>query len=227
MVSVPPGSSPLARGLRLRDLDLDRRRRIIPARAGFTARSGVDSFRGRDHPRSRGVYGKPAMWVSLTPGSSPLARGLRDGRIRGLGGSRIIPARAGFTNYDLLVRVGDEDHPRSRGVYAEELRARAGEGGSSPLARGLQRGPRPPRRPGRIIPARAGFTRCCARRPAGWVDHPRSRGVYNGRESARISSNGSSPLARGLPDGRASNKSGLEDHPRSRGVYFPGRPGRE
>ena len=50
------GSSPLARGLRLRQNSGLMVRRIIPARAGFT---GVFFFGFRfvgDHPRSRGVY---------------------------------------------------------------------------------------------------------------------------------------------------------------------------
>ena len=50
------GSSPLARGLRVVDGGQDRRRGIIPARAGFT-RSEQDGSPGAwDHPRSRGVY---------------------------------------------------------------------------------------------------------------------------------------------------------------------------
>ena len=91
--------------------------------------------------------------------------------------------------------------------------------GSSPLARGL----RPPggaeRGPGRIIPARAGFTSVITLRTgehaiiparAGFTlpavggrdlkkDHPRSRGVYLIQVAAMALAWGSSPLARGLP----------------------------
>ena len=51
-----PGSSPLARGLRLSAVCRMEDLRIIPARAGFTGRA--PSIRGApgDHPRSRGVY---------------------------------------------------------------------------------------------------------------------------------------------------------------------------
>ena len=92
--------------------------------------------------------------------------------------------------------------------------------GSSPLARGLQ------------------GTRPRTRRPR--VDHPRSRGVYNGSRWEVPMGGGSSPLARGLPlrgppvlrlvriiPARAgftstpafpASKNG--DHPRSRGVYL-------
>ena len=51
-----PGSSPLARGLRPPGLLASSRRRIIPARAGFTRRCAPRRQSSRDHPRSRGVY---------------------------------------------------------------------------------------------------------------------------------------------------------------------------
>ena len=72
------GSSPLARGLRLRTRLERLVCRIIPARAGFTAH---------------------AFWTVTTKvGSSPLARGLRSADpVLGARG-RIIPARAGFTS---------------------------------------------------------------------------------------------------------------------------------
>ena len=70
----------------------------------------------------------------------------------------IIPARAGFTNYDLLVRVGDEDHPRSRGVYIPGGVILRETYGSSPLARGLRSGASEWAPSDGIIPARAGFT---------------------------------------------------------------------
>ena len=73
--------------------------------------------------------------------------------------------------------------------------------GSSPLARGL-----PEVIVGRIgaagiIPARAGFTQDWRRRARRRRDHPRSRGVYQPEETEAAYASGSSPLARGLPDG--------------------------
>ena len=55
-VPLPPGSSPLARGLRARPHHCLRELRIIPARAGFTEEVLLLLFRQKDHPRSRGVY---------------------------------------------------------------------------------------------------------------------------------------------------------------------------
>ena len=152
------GSSPLARGLPgvgLHHLD---KRRIIPARAGFTRRSSSCSTPCRDHPRSRGVY---EAWPSFKPrclGSSPLARGLLP-RWRGRRGVfGIIPARAGFTNGRVPVERVREDHPRSRGVYRSVSVPSAPENGSSPLARGLRVPEGSAVGGGGIIPARAGFT---------------------------------------------------------------------
>ena len=71
--------------------------RIIPARAGFTAKRRPLSMAAADHPRSRGVYETPRLSATSLTGSSPLARGLPqlalDRHVHG----RIIPARAGFT----------------------------------------------------------------------------------------------------------------------------------
>ena len=72
--------------------------RIIPARAGFTGPRHTNFSEAQDHPRSRGVYVRPASRMATEVGSSPLARGLRSGQVGVGGGVRIIPARAGFTS---------------------------------------------------------------------------------------------------------------------------------
>ena len=91
------GSSPLARGLRILLRDGSAHRGIIPARAGFTCMTMLGIMNVKDHPRSRGVYDIELLIMMTRVGSSPLARGLRDGRGRDLVQRRIIPARAGFT----------------------------------------------------------------------------------------------------------------------------------
>ena len=92
------GSSPLARGLQGARPPPADAVGIIPARAGFTGRPASTRRRGRDHPRSRGVYpylkGTPS-WIS---GSSPLARGLQRDIGQVVHRRGIIPARAGFTS---------------------------------------------------------------------------------------------------------------------------------
>ena len=96
--SAPAGSSPLARGLRLVRWARGVPRRIIPARAGFTALVVHRPGDRRDHPRSRGVYWTTCPRARRRPGSSPLARGLQTGRDELIEKIGIIPARAGFTN---------------------------------------------------------------------------------------------------------------------------------
>ena len=111
--------------------------------------------------------------------------------------------------------------------------------GSSPLARGLHRPHAQAQRPARIIPARAGFTGTIYGSDGGDGDHPRSRGVYNQLLSDAPAFAGSSPLARGLPNGSrvrllscgiiparagftdaaVAKNHDSPDHPRSRGVY--------
>ena len=213
------GSSPLARGLHQAPVDEHRGPGIIPARAGFTRRSGSCPPLPTDHPRSRGVYPRTETPVWSAEGSSPLARGLRlDARPDPVPGG-IIPARAGFTPTGRRIPTDDEDHPRSRGVYADSASSDTGHSW--------------------IIPARAGFTTSFAGLAAFDRDHPRSRGVYRDMITEADLPDGSSPLARGLPPGsqRGPGESGIiparagftgapsctggvhRDHPRSRGVY--------
>ena len=96
-MAAVPGSSPLARGLRLHIRALDAENRIIPARAGFTHDRSELRSNYTDHPRSRGVYDWGASELTARVGSSPLARGLLALRRRIMTGFWIIPARAGFT----------------------------------------------------------------------------------------------------------------------------------
>ena len=178
-------------------------------------------------------------------GSSPLARGLRSQPWRNYTDWRIIPARAGFTCRAASRPSPAPDHPRSRGVYGSVGATSLKAPGSSPLARGLPRSGEFQPRPGRIIPARAGFTPTVAGATGGDADHPRSRGVYAARAIFASRRAGSSPLARGLlvlladlrglariiparagftvPRRPSSGRS--RDHPRSRGVY-PSSPSR-
>ena len=153
--------------------------------------------------------------------------------------TRIIPARAGFTDIHRGRLQGGADHPRSRGVYADRPERAGVRGGSSPLARGLLFMVRISFLRGGIIPARAGFTSVLSVQMSVSWDHPRSRGVYNVIDIHGFERVGSSPLARGLPRlGRITaipigiiparagftyfnsvTSRSIRDHPRSRGVY--------
>ena len=203
------GSSPLARGLRQYQVEVSESIWIIPARAGFTRPQTDRKSPSRDHPRSRGVYEILHMRSSTMIGSSPLARGLPRRRPRIKARLRIIPARAGFTMTVFFTLIRIRDHPRSRGVYVYFHNLRFDGNGSSPLARGLPAEDLAGDTSGRIIPARAGFTRPTARRARGGSDHPRSRGVYEPRTTRWRPGPGSSPLARGLHVERQASAVGL------------------
>ena len=238
-MSVVPGSSPLARGLLLRNYLRDFPWGIIPARAGFTLRRPVVFPYSQDHPRSRGVYTNTTTTQESDMGSSPLARGLHLDGADGLVCGGIIPARAGFTYVSGTKDLGAADHPRSRGVYQAHVELLSAPHGSSPLARGLPSAPPCSAWSARIIPARAGFTDAMAASVIGSKDHPRSRGVYTYNCPNYVGELGSSPLARGLllPPRQRLHQAGIiparagftddevrrayrgGDHPRSRGVY--------
>ena len=172
------GSSPLARGLPVARRPRSPAGGIIPARAGFTGGHHDPGPEAQDHPRSRGVYQVGRQGGAMKGGSSPLARGLRPEVAVNEFAARIIPARAGFTPVPPEHWCWWGDHPRSRGVYPSVGGGASTTRGSSPLARGLHRAPRPHADSSGIIPARAGFT--TSTRPTGTRsrDHPRSRGVY-------------------------------------------------
>ena len=201
MNEIMPGSSPLARGLPGAVRDQWQRFRIIPARAGFTRGRVASRRRGRDHPRSRGVYRTGVGRSNRASGSSPLARGLPPFGCRTCRATGIIPARAGFTQKAREAQERAEDHPRSRGVYRPDLATIGARLGSSPLARGLQAFPCGGSAGSGIIPARAGFTATSNGTWKRLADHPRSRGVYENGWKSDYDFNGSSPLARGLLGG--------------------------
>ena len=134
-------------------------------------------------------------------GSSPLARGLPDGALKLVQVGRIIPARAGFTRSTTPSPDSRPDHPRSRGVYERLREEQRVPQGSSPLARGLPLFFFLQACKAGIIPARAGFTRPATSPKSLRADHPRSRGVYQALDVMTDTAVGSSPLARGLPEG--------------------------
>ena len=91
------GSSPLARGTRRALLKSVSSPGLIPARAGNTARQEEQGTHSRAHPRSRGEHVSGASALSLSVGSSPLARGTPNKPRISACAIGLIPARAGNT----------------------------------------------------------------------------------------------------------------------------------
>ena len=191
------GSSPLARGARTRGRHVVAVPRIIPARAGSTrARSSSPCLRW-DHPRSRGEHLRWPDGDRSPSGSSPLARGALEPVQDRVHRMRIIPARAGSTLARSPTPSVTPDHPRSRGEHASRRFGNRVASGSSPLARGAPLEAVECGGEFRIIPARAGSTRCSRSHRSCHPDHPRSRGEHAGAVAKGFATAGSSPLARG------------------------------
>ena len=137
------------------------------------------------------------MWTGRH-GSSPRVRGKRRQTRPSAVSIRIIPARAGQTEW-LRSRIGKyADHPRACGAnYMASLSWKVGVG-SSPRVRGKRQifGPHFGRM--RIIPARAGQTGEFMAESLSHSDHPRACGA-NGVAVMMIvlSDYGSSPRVRG------------------------------
>ena len=235
------GSSPHTRGLRLQGAVGQDRGRIIPAHAGFTWTTSPTGPSRWDHPRTRGVY--PTTWLParMSGGSSPHTRGLPPTRPPRVGGTRIIPAHAGFTGRTARRSRRAGDHPRTRGVYQHSSATPSPRPGSSPHTRGLRLRYGYAVNTPRIIPAHAGFTTRILSEMCMNRDHPRTRGVYWHAVADVLSWVGSSPHTRGLhwgDDGQSHDagiipahagftdvllvrSAGAQDHPRTRGVYVP------
>ncbi len=112
------GSSPRARGARLRHTRIRQIRGLIPAGAGSTRRFRARARMRRAHPRGRGEHMCRFDDRRFSGGSSPRARGAPlVGGVRGVAHG-LIPAGAGST-LDLMSDVCDtRAHPRGRGEHS-------------------------------------------------------------------------------------------------------------
>ena len=147
----------------------------------------------------RGEYLNNALMASADWGSPPLARGILSCDINFSGDKGITPACAGNTTRWRSGRVYKKDHPRLRGEYSSAVEISALTLGSPPLARGIHtHGTR--WRSGRgITPACAGNTASVDPSRHTLQDHPRLRGEYPFIYMRRLQTQGSPPLARGIP----------------------------
>ena len=193
------GSSPRARGTRLRDAAPHPLGRFIPACAGNTADVGLPHRGWTVHPRVRGEHiGNPKMGVGPS-GSSPRARGTRNRPVRRDDVQRFIPACAGNTRSAQILNLSETVHPRVRGEHTPPAGISPIWHGSSPRARGTPSAVRGTDRAHRFIPACAGNTRFSMQSPAVQPVHPRVRGEHGTLAGIDNGQTGSSPRARGTP----------------------------
>ena len=130
-------------------------------------------------------------------GSSPRGRGKRHHAHEVGQGGRLIPARAGKTATRRAGCRSAPAHPRAGGENALDVDPTDVDDGSSPRGRGKRGGGRRTRRGGRLIPARAGKTRCQQGRDRACPAHPRAGGENARSSSPRGRPRGSSPRGRG------------------------------
>ena len=240
-----PGSSPLTRGKRIRQIRTVAGRRLIPAHAGKTRRPPRARSTSTAHPRSRGENGVGGGRVTMSVGSSPLTRGKHQSGGRRRRRMGLIPAHAGKTPGSRSTGLSAWAHPRSRGENTC-LAGRTGRrAGSSPLTRGKPATYQVTAKLGGLIPAHAGKTALAASPSGSWRAHPRSRGENSTPKKLPSKLPGSSPLTRGKPGRvpRGMHARGLipahagktswnrrptptaRAHPRSRGENLTGRQG--
>ena len=220
------GSSPRVRGKRLRLLAQTRTRRLIPARAGKTAmRTGAGADTGA-HPRACGENWE-GWGTALKPaGSSPRVRGKLSGRLPAAASAGLIPARAGKTGHEEIMKIPGlwliparagktsggwsspcawSAHPRACGENSPHYFHKAPAAGSSPRVRGKRDRREAERQPQRLIPARAGKTRISTLIGEPPWAHPRACG-----ENAAVI------RAMGRPRGSSPRVRGKRPHPRRR-----------
>ena len=135
-MTLPRGSSPLARGAQRLIVASSCLMGLIPAGAGSTRRCRQFTSPWVAHPRWRGEHLIGQSCAAPPSGSSPLARGAPAGCCH-LGAEwRLIPAGAGSTSCTRRWRSPGRAHPRWRGEHHPDPARRACHAGSSPLARG-------------------------------------------------------------------------------------------
>ena len=177
MPSRDSGSSPLARGARIRPGLPRPCAGLIPAGAGRTE-GGLESLGVVGaHPRWRGAHDAKKASNTLEGGSSPLARGALDRGACVGPPSGLIPAGAGRTTFMREKGEPTQAHPRWRGAHWGDPEDANRVKGSSPLARGAPRDRGGPEGGVGLIPAGAGRTKF--------------------QKTIRVTNEGSSPLARG------------------------------
>ena len=97
VLSDIPGSSPLTRGIQVRQAENHHVAGFIPAHAGNTFQLVVYNLSAEVHPRSRGEYCDKSYIADTARGSSPLTRGILNITQLAFAFLGFIPAHAGNT----------------------------------------------------------------------------------------------------------------------------------
>ena len=190
-------SSPHARGTLAHLLPSADELRFIPAWAGNARCPVAAETSSTVHPRIRGERRAFHVLAHNLGGSSPHARGTRSVFKTVLHRDRFIPACAGNANWRFRARCVGTVHPRMRGERGKCSRCPHVQRGSSPHARGTQRGRTAGLGLSRFIPACAGNAGRPGLSGRSRPVHPRMRGERRGPGRSGCQKSGSSPHARG------------------------------
>ena len=191
------GSSPHTRGARGGSLLLGGVGGIIPAYAGSTTATNVNSPTATDHPRIRGEHRLELGRRHDAVGSSPHTRGAPVTSLTSLVMRRDHPRIRGEHLTQARQAKSMSDHPRIRGEHGHLEVAVDPVQGSSPHTRGARLAA-PGAAGGRgIIPAYAGSTATTRGPTLSREDHPRIRGEHQMTAHSSGAAAGSSPHTRG------------------------------
>ena len=157
-ISALAGSSPRVRGKLRGYAPRGRRKGLIPACAGKTARNVIDEMKRGAHPRVCGENKRPRRYEREPVGSSPRVRGKRRQVFESTRRRGLIPACAGKTPSQRQPPSKAWAHPRVCGENAGLSDVRLTVNGSSPRVRGKPRTSRRRPRGMGLIPACAGKT---------------------------------------------------------------------
>ena len=172
------GSSPRPRGTHHPHPRPRQHARFIPASAGHTWNSPLDTLSWPVHPRVRGAHIEARRLLPSASGSSPRPRGTPRLSSSYRRKRRFIPASAGHTCPRRRGGASNSVHPRVRGAHLVGLDHEAVRPGSSPRPRGtLLRGPGGLSN-GRFIPASTGHTPPRLFVCSSSTVHPRVRGAH-------------------------------------------------
>ena len=175
--------------------------RFIPACAGNSGSASSSTSATPVHPRVCGELRIRFILASMAAGSSPRVRGTPGPVPQPVHRRRFIPACAGNSREQALVRGGGPVHPRVCGELGCWHWPDSAHAGSSPRVRGTPGRPAPAPRSGRFIPACAGNSARRSTTPSSRSVHPRVCGELTRTWSAACSGVGSSPRVRGTLGG--------------------------
>ena len=189
------GSSPRVRGKQREGAELRLSGRIIPARAGQTARRSTRRRTSPDHPRACGA--NAAIGGGILASDHPRACGANSSSRCVADCSTGSSPRAGQTNSTSNWMCGKADHPRACGANSGLTYLVPSVAGSSPRVRGKRILGSLLRVGCRIIPARAGQTSGPRNTKPSATDHPRACGANSLSKTCMFPLSGSSPRVRG------------------------------